>query len=154
MEKGTSQFCRSAGRCGAMRRGVHAGMPLGCPLLAQGMQPPMGMLPRPGHAAAKAKAGPHGHAAAKAWACMQQPRPRHAAKAVACLRGHAGMPLGAGSRAPRGTLACPWHARCLRGSGRTARPWHAPWVGCQGRGMPLGPLQGPGSTWGGCCCHA
>ena len=34
MEKGTSQFLRSAGRCGAMRRGVHAGMPLGtlpCP---------------------------------------------------------------------------------------------------------------------------
>ena len=29
MEKGTSQFLRSAGRCGAMRRGVHAGMPLG-----------------------------------------------------------------------------------------------------------------------------
>ena len=24
MEKGTSQFLRSAGRCGAMRRGVHA----------------------------------------------------------------------------------------------------------------------------------
>ena len=34
MEKGTSQFCWSAGRCGAMRRGV-----------------PAGMLPRPGHAA-------------------------------------------------------------------------------------------------------
>ena len=29
MEKGTSQFLRSAGRCGAMRRGVHAGMPVG-----------------------------------------------------------------------------------------------------------------------------
>ena len=34
MEKGTSQFCRSAGRCGAMRHGVHAGMPMGCPLPA------------------------------------------------------------------------------------------------------------------------
>src|SRR6266571_1335834 len=34
MEKGTSQFFRSAGRCGAMRHGVHAGMPLGCPLPA------------------------------------------------------------------------------------------------------------------------
>ncbi|KAF3970675.1 hypothetical protein CMV_005637 [Castanea mollissima] len=37
MEKGTGQFCRSAGRCGAMRRGVHAGMPLGtlpCPMPA------------------------------------------------------------------------------------------------------------------------
>ena len=59
MEKGTSQFCWSAGRCGAMRRGV-----------------PAGMLPRPGHAAAKAGA---------------------------CMRGRAGMHLGAGSRAPGGT---------------------------------------------------
>ena len=44
---------------------------------------PMGRQPRPGHAAAKAKvasyrlavtkakAAPHGHVAAKAWACMQ-----------------------------------------------------------------------------------
>nr|POE66725.1 hypothetical protein CFP56_64232 [Quercus suber] len=65
-----------------MRRDMHAGMPLGCPLPAQ--QPPMGMLrspghvpskakatpmgrqPRLGHAAAKAKADPYGHAA-KAW---------------------------------------------------------------------------------------
>nr|POE66715.1 exocyst complex component sec6 [Quercus suber] len=35
---------------------------------------PMGKQPRPGHAAAMAKAAPHGHAAAKAWACMQQAR--------------------------------------------------------------------------------
>ena len=34
MEKGTSQFCWSVGRCVEMRRGVHAGMPLGCPLPA------------------------------------------------------------------------------------------------------------------------
>ena len=32
MEKGTSQFCWSAGQCGAMRRVVHVGMPRGCPL--------------------------------------------------------------------------------------------------------------------------
>ena len=62
---------------------------MGCPLLAYGMQPPMGMLPTPRqatakakatpmgkqprlvHAVAKAKAASHGHATAKAWACMQ-----------------------------------------------------------------------------------
>lgn len=98
MEKGTSQFCRSAGRCGAMRHGVHAGK-------------------------AKAKGAPHGHAAAKAKAkacCVhaakakamaapmgKQSRPRHTAKAMACLRGHAGMPLDAGSRAPGGTQPGP-----------------------------------------------
>ncbi|KAF3951942.1 hypothetical protein CMV_022461 [Castanea mollissima] len=205
MGKGTGQFCRSAGRCGAMRRGVHAGMPLGCPLPAQCTQPPMGMLPRPGRAAGKAKAAPMGRQprpgraagkakaaphgqAAKARACsrqgqgsppwarsqgqgVQQARPRQppmgaqarpghaaakakarmhaAAKALACLRGHAGRPLGAGSRA----IACT--RACLGGSGSTA--WargHAPWVGCQGRGMPQGPLKGHGSTWGGCCSKA
>ena len=196
MEKGTSQFFRSAGRCGAMRHGVHAGMPLGCPLPAcswgnnlifqktlifrkslqtcgQGMQP----RPWPRHASkAKAKAcrqgqgsplwacsrqgqgSPHGQAA-KAKACLRaccqgqgtQPRPWHACVGtLACpwvqAGGHAGMPLGAGSSK---ALAC-----TLRGSGSTARARHAPWVGCQGRGMPLGPLQGHGSTWGGYCCQA
>ena len=82
MEKGTSQFLRSAGRCGAMRRGVHAGMPLGTlpclmpatlgqitsfskkPLIfwetsqGQGMQQPRPRQPPMG---------------------MQQPRPRRAA---------------------------------------------------------------------------
>ena len=194
MEKGTSQFFRSAGRCGAMRHGVHAGMPTACLLggnnlifqktlifrkslpkyvgkqqprpkaciEGQGSPPRACSQPRPGHAAAKAKAAPMGrqprprhacvHAAkAKAMAAPMgwQSRPRHAAKAMACLRGHAGMPLGARSQGPS------MHARCLKkGSGSTARAWHAPWVGCQGRGMPLGPLQGHGSTWGGCCCQA
>ena len=106
MEKGTSQFCWSAGRCGAMRRGVPAGM-LPRPGHAAAKAAPMGRQPRPRHACvhaamakAKAMAAPMG----------RQPRPRHAAKALACLRGHAGM--------------------------------------------PLGPLQGHGSTWGGCCCQA
>ena len=67
----------------------------------------MGTQPRHGYAAAKAKVAPHGHAVAKAWACMQQPRPRHTAKVVACLHGHAGMPLGAGSKAPGGTQPRP-----------------------------------------------
>ena len=139
MEKGTSQFCRSAGRCGTMRGGVHAGMPLGCPLPAQ--QPPMGMLPSPGHAAAKAKAAPHGHAAAKAWACMQQPR--HLGQGC-------GMLAWARWHAPGRRQQGPWgHAARALASGSTARAWHAPWVGCQGRGMPLGPLEGCGSTWEG-----
>ena len=73
-----------------------------------------------------------------------------AAKAVACLCGHAGMPFGAGSKTPGDTQ----HAGCLKGSGSMARAWHALWVSCQGRGMPLGPLEGHGSTWGGYCCQA
>ena len=205
MEKGTSQFCWSAGRCGAMRRGVHAGMPLGCPVPAQGVQQPrprqppwagsqgMGMQqPRHGHAAAKAKAAPHGQAP-KAWACMQAAPHGHAAKAWACssqgqgsppwalsrqgLGEHAAGKAWASTQQPRPGRACssqgrgvhawarwhapgrrqqgPWgHAGCLRGSGSMARAWHAPWVGCQGRGMPLGPLEGHGSIWGGCCCQA
>ena len=40
IEKGTSQFCQSAGRCGAMRHDVHAGMPLRCLL-----RHPWGKLP-------------------------------------------------------------------------------------------------------------
>ena len=66
-------------------------------------QPPMGMLPRLGHAAAKAKAAPMGRQRRPRHACVQQPRPRHAAKAMACLRGHAGMPLSASKWAR-------WHA--------------------------------------------
>ena len=97
---------------------------------ARPRQPPMGAQPRPGHAAAKAKARMHA-----------------AAKALACLRGHAGRPLGAGSRA----IACT--RACLGQHGAGARG-HAPWVGCQGRGMPQGPLKGHGSTWGGCCSKA
>ena len=164
MEKGTSQFFRSAGRCGAMRHGVHAGMPLGCPLPAwswgnnlifqktlifrkslqicgqgmqprpwprhaakamakaciqgqgQGMQPrprqpPMGMLPRPGHAAAKAKAAPMGRQRRPRHACV------HAAKAKARSQGH-GMLAWARWHAPGcrqvGTLACPWAQAAAR----------------------------------------
>jgi hypothetical protein len=78
MEKGTSQFLRSAGRCGAMRRGVHAGMPLGTlPCL---MPATLGQITsfskKPSFFGKPAKA--------KAWPRqppmgMQQPRPRHAA---------------------------------------------------------------------------
>ena len=65
-----------------MQHSVHAGMPLGCPLLAQGMQPLMGMLPNLRHAVAKAKAAPHGHAVAKAKAT---PHGHIASKAWACV---------------------------------------------------------------------
>ena len=121
MEKGTSQFFRSAGRCEAMRHCVHAGMPLGCPLPAcswgnnlifqktlifrkslqicgQGMQP----RPRPRHAA-KTKAAPYGHAA-KAGACNSQGQGSphgQAAKAKACLRA------------------------CCQAQGTQPRAWHA-----------------------------
>ena len=74
MEKGTSQFCWSAGRCGAMRRGV-----------------PAGMLPRPGHAAAKA--APMGRQPRPRHGPMgKQPRPRHAAKAKAAPMGRQPRP--------------------------------------------------------------
>ena len=99
----------------------------------------MGMLPRLGHVAAKAKVAPMGrqprharvHAAkAKAMASPmdKQSMPRHAVKAMACLHGHVGMPLGVGSKAlggmqPKGqwkhgeVVACP--------VGGMLRPWHA-----------------------------
>ena len=118
---------------------------------SQGLQqPPMGTQPRHGHAAAKAKAAPHGHSAGKAWASTQHPRPGRA-------RSSQGRGVHAWARwhAPGRRQQGPWgHAGCLRGSGSMARAWHAPWVGCQGRGMPLGPLEGHGSIWGGCCCQA
>ena len=156
MEKGTSQFFRSAGRCGAMRHGVHAGMPLGCPLPAcswgnnlifqktlifrkslqicgQGMHPrprhaskakakacsegqgqgsPLwACCPRPGHAAAKAKAAPMGRQRRPRHACV------HAAKAKARSQGH-GMVAWARWHAPGcrqvGTLACPWAQAAAR----------------------------------------
>ena len=94
MEKGTSQFCWSAGRCGAMRRGV-----------------PAGMLPRPGHAAAKA--APMG----------RQPRPRHGPMGK---QARPRQPPWAGSQG-QGMLACmlPWPR---------PRPWQPPWAGSQGQG--------------------
>ena len=163
MEKGTSQFCWSAGRCGAMRRGVHAGMPLGCPVPAQGVQQPrprqppwagsqgMGMQqPRPRQPPMGTQQPRHEHAASKAWASTQQPRPGRA-----CSSQGRGMLAWARWHAPGRRQQGPWgHAGCLRGSGSMSRAWHAPWVGCQGRGMPLGPLEGHGSIWGGCCCQA
>ena len=90
------------------------------------------------------------HAASKAWASTQQPRPGRA-----CSSQGRGVHAWARWHAPGRRQQGPWgHAGCLRGSGSMARAWHAPWVGCQGRGMPLGPLEGHGSIWGGCCCQA
>ena len=160
MEKGTSQFCWSAGRCGAMRRGVHAGMPLGCPLPAQGVQqprprqppwagsqgmgmqqprprqPPMGRQPRQGHAAAKACSSPP-------WARsqgmgMQQPRPRQPPMGTQQPRhGHAASKAWASTQQPRPGRAC-----SSQGQGTQPRPWPAcvgalacPWAQAAG---PLG----------------
>ena len=99
------------------------------------------------------------------WACMWQRRPRHACKGrgmLAWARWHA---PGCRQQGPwwhaAMALACtlperPWQhgegIACPVGGMR--RPWHAPWVGCRGCGMPLGPLQGHGSTWGDYCCQA
>ena len=140
-------------------------------------RPPWACCQGQGMHAAKAMGSLHGQAAkAKArsqgqgrppWASCQgqgmlacmlpRPRPRQPQCASSQGQGTQARPW----HACVGTLPCPWGraarpqgACCLRGSGRTARPWHAPWVGCQGRGMPLGPLEGHGSTWGGCCCQA
>ena len=169
MEKGTSQFFRSAGRCGAMRHGVHAGMPLGCPLPAcswgnnlifqktlifrkslqicgQGMQP----RPWPRHAS-------------KAKACIQgmQPRARQPPMGMQRRPGHAAgkgkaAPMGWAGSEGQGMLACmlprPRHAAkamaCLRGhagmplgAGRWAR-WHAP-----GRRQQQGPSMHAEGQW-------
>ena len=93
------------------------GSPLWACCQGQGTQPKprqalIGMLPRLGHIAAKAKVAPMGrqlrprhtrvHAAkAKAMATLmgKQSMPRHVAKATTCLCGHASLPLGAGSKA-------------------------------------------------------
>ena len=100
METGTSQFCWSVRRCEAIWHGMHACMPLGCPLPAQGM------LPRPRQplwACSQGQGSSYGQAA-KVRACDSQgqsmprprqhlmgmlPRPRHAiAKIKACSQGH------------------------------------------------------------------
>ena len=110
MGKGTGQFCRSAGRCGAMRRGVHAGMPLGCPV----------------HAA------PHGHAA-KARACSRQGQGSphgQAAKARACSRRSQGQGHGRAAKAK----ACS-QALGSQGQGVLQRPRQPPWACCQGQRM-------------------
>ena len=108
-------------------------------LIPDHIKPPMGtQQPR------------HEHAASKAWASTQQPRPGRA-----CSSQGLGVLAWARWHAPGRRQQGPWgHAGCLRGSGSMSRAWHAPWVGCQGRGMPLGPLEGHGSIWGGCCCQA
>ena len=114
MEKGTSQFCWSAGRCGAMRRGV-----------------PAGMLPRPGHAAAKA--APMGRQPRPRHGPMgKQPRPRHAAKAKAA-------PMG---RQPRPRHACV-HAAMAKAKamaapmGRQPRPRHAAKAKARSQGLGM-----------------
>ena len=144
MEKGTSQFLWSAGRCGAMRRGVHAGMPLGtlpCLMPATlGQITSFSKKPSFFGKPAKAKACSSQGLGSPPWACSSQ-----GLGVLAWARWHA----------PGRRQQGPWgHAGCLRGSGSMSRAWHAPWVGCQGRGMPLGPLEGHGSIWGGCCCQA
>ena len=133
MEKGTSQFLRSAGRCGAMRRGVHAGMPLGtlpCLMPATlGQITSFSKKPSFFGKPAKAKACSSQGLGSPPWACssqgqgMQQPRPRHAAaKAKACSSQGLGSPPGA-RRVPEGQwqhgegVACP--------VGGMPRPWHA-----------------------------
>jgi len=115
-------------------------------------QPPMGMLPRPGHAAAKAKAAPMGRQRRPRHACLRaccqgqgtQPRPWHACVGtLACpwvqAGGHAGMPLGAGSSK---ALACPVGEGVACPVGGMPRPWHAlgtptrPWQHLRGLLLP------------------
>ncbi|KAF3960302.1 hypothetical protein CMV_014975 [Castanea mollissima] len=133
MEKGTGQFCWSAGQCGAM--------PLGCPLPAQGMQPPMGMLPRSGRAAAKAKAAPMGRQPRPGRAAAmgtQQPRPWHAcvgtlATPMACSsQGQGAWHAAEAKASPMGVLPRPRQ-------GMQPRPRQPPWACCcQGQGSPHG----------------
>jgi hypothetical protein len=125
MEKGTSQFFRSAGRCEAMRHGVHAGMPLGCPLPAcRGEITSFSKKP--------SFLGNHSKYVGKA--CSRRQRPRHAAKA--CIQGQGQGML----RRPRQP---PW-AGC---EGQGMPPWHAAKAKARSQGhgkagghagMPLG----------------
>ncbi len=125
--------------------GMHAGSPPWARSQGMGMQQPRPRQPPMGTQQPR-----HEHAASKAWASTQQPRPGRA-----CSSQGLGVLAWARWHAPGRRQQGPWgHAGCLRGSGSMARAWHAPWVGCQGRGMPLGPLEGHGSIWGGCCCQA
>ena len=124
MEKGTSQFCRSAGRCGAMRHGVHAGMPLGCPLPAS-LGEITSFSKKPSFLGNHSKyVGKH---AAKAKG--RQPRPRHACVHAAAK---AKAPWARSSQG-QGMLACmlprprprqpPWAGS--QEQGKQPRPWHA-----------------------------
>ena len=117
MEKGTSQFFRSAGRCGAMRHGVHAGMPLGCPLPACSwgnsliFQKTLIFRKSP-------------------QICGQGMQPRHAAKAMAkaCIQGEGQGMLAKAAAAPYG------HAGQGRGMQQPRRR-QPPWAGSEGQGM-------------------
>ena len=167
MEKGTSQFFRSAGRCGAMRHGVHVGMPLGCPLPAcswgnnlifqktlmfrkslqicgQGMQP----RPWARHASkAKAKAAPYGHAAQGRG--RQQPRPRQPPWAGSEGQGMLGCMLPRPRHAAKAMACLRGHAGMPLGAGRWAR-WHAPGRRQQqGPSMPHGRGRGLPRGWDG-----
>ena len=125
--------------------GMHAGSPPWARSQGMGMQQPRPRQPPMGTQQPR-----HEHAASKAWASTQQPRPGRA-----CSSQGLGVLAWARWHAPGRRQQGPWgHAGCLRGSGSMSRAWHAPWVGCQGCGMPLGPLEGHGSIWGGCCCQA
>ena len=98
-----------AGRCGVActRACSSQGMGMQQPRPAQ--QPPMGILPSPGHAAAKAKAAPMG----------RQPRPWHAAaKALACTLTEGQWQHGEGVACPVLGMPRPWHAL-----GTPRRPW-------------------------------
>ena len=135
-----------------------------------------------GSSQGQGQGSPHGQAAAKAkakacssqgqgsppWACsiqglgMQQARPRPRQPPWACSsQGHGMLAWarwhapGGRQQGPKGALACTLpEGLWQHGVGTRARRGHGPCVGCQGRGMPLGPLKGHGSTWGDCCCQA
>jgi hypothetical protein len=86
--------------------GMHAGSPPWARSQGMGMQQPRPRQPPMGTQQPR-----HEHAASKAWASTQQPRPGRACSSqglgvLAWARWHApgraGMPLGAGSRAPGG----------------------------------------------------
>ena len=131
MEKGTSQFCRSAGRCGAMRHGVHAGMPMGCPLPAS-LGEITSFSKKPsflgnhskyvGKHAAKAKAKAPWARSSQGQgmlACMQ-PRPRPWQPPWAC--------------SSQGQGSTPWACSC-QGLGMHAAakaPWPRLWHACVG----------------------
>ena len=135
MEKGTSQFFRSAGRCGAMRHGVHAGMPLGCPLpaslgeITSFSKKPSFLGNHSPNMRASSSQGPRqaptGMQPAKAGACSSQGQGSphgQATKAKACLRARS---QGQGHGSPHG-LAVKAKARS-QGHGMLAwARWHAP----------------------------
>ena len=115
--------CSSQGQgsppwAGTQGLGMHAGSPPWARSQGMGMQQPRPRQPPMGTQQPR-----HEHAAAKAWACMRQPRPgRACVGALACPWAQAAGPLGA-CRVPEGQwqhvegVACP--------VGGMPRPWHA-----------------------------